>query len=129
MKNKDKNASEKTFKQYVGDKGETAAVKALEDKGFKIIRRNYAVHNVGEIDIIAEKDNDIYICEVRTRLNLGAYPDSVESVKGAKKKKVMKTAKFFVDREGLYDRNIVFEIIKVTSDEQGNILAVEFVPF
>ena len=66
---------------------------------------------------------------MRTRLNLGAYPDSVESVKGAKKKKVMKTAKIFVDREGLYDRNIVFEIIKVTSDEQGNILAAEFVPF
>ena len=101
----------------------------MEDKGFKIIRRNYAVHNVGEIDIIAGKDNDIYICEVRTRLNIGSYPDSVESVKGAKKKKVMKTAKYFVDREGLYDSNIVFEVIKVTSDEQGNILAVEFVPF
>ena len=50
--------NDKRFKQYVGTKGEDAAAGLLRDKGYNILRRNYSVHNVGEIDIIAEKDSD-----------------------------------------------------------------------
>ena len=121
--------SAKTIKQIIGSKGEDAAVKALESKGFAILKRNYSVHNVGEIDIIAEKESDIYVFEVRTRLNRGPFPDSAESVIRSKRNKVMRTAARFIDEQGYYDRNIIFEVIKVTHDEQGNVLEVEFVPF
>ena len=124
MKNKDK-----TFRQYVGTKGEDAAAGLLRDKGYNILRRNYAVHNVGEIDIIAEKDDDIHIFEVRTRRNIGTYPDSAESVVQKKRNRVMRTAERFVNENELFDRNIVFEVIRVTHDEQGNILRIDFVPF
>lgn len=121
--------SAKTIKQIIGSKGEDAAVSSLESKGFAILKRNYTVHNVGEIDIIAEKENDIYVFEVRTRLNRGPYPDSAESVIRSKRNKVIRTAARFIDEKGYYDRNIIFEVIKVTHDEQGNVLEVEFVPF
>ncbi|MBR4429789.1 MAG: YraN family protein [Clostridiales bacterium] len=121
--------SAKTIKQIIGSKGEDAAVSSLKSKGFAILKRNYTVHNVGEIDIIAEKENDIYVFEVRTRLNRGPYPDSAESVIRTKRNKVMRTAARFIDEKGYYDRNIIFEVIKVTHDEQGNVLEVEFVPF
>ena len=124
MKNRDK-----TFKQYVGMKGEEAAAGLLKDKGYNILRRNYAVHNVGELDIIAEKDGDIHIFEVRTRRNIGTYPDSAESVVSKKRSRVMRTAERFVIENGLHERNIVFEVIKVTHDAQGNILKIDFVPF
>ncbi|MBR4947652.1 MAG: YraN family protein [Clostridiales bacterium] len=121
--------SAKTIKQIIGSKGEDAAVSSLESKGFAILKRNYTVHNVGEIDIIAEKENDIYVFEVRTRLNRGPYPDSAESVIRSKRNKVIRTAARFIDEKGYYDRNIIFEVIKVTHDEQGNVQEVEFVPF
>ena len=124
MKNKDK-----TFRQYVGTKGEDAAAGLLRDKGYNILRRNYSVHNVGEIDIIAEKDSDIHIFEVRTRRNLGSFPDSAESVMQKKRNRVMRTAERFVNENDLFDRNIVFEVIRVTHDAQGNILSIDFVPF
>ena len=124
MKNKDK-----TFKQYLGTKGEDAAAGLLKDKGFNILRRNYAVHNVGEIDIIAEKDEEIHIFEVRTRRNIGYYPDSAESVVLRKRNKVIKTAERFINENDLYGRNVVFEVIMVTHDAQGNILRIDFVPF
>lgn len=124
MKNRDKK-----FKQYVGMKGEEAAAGLLKDKGYNILRRNYAVHNVGEIDIIAEKDGDLHVFEVRTRRNLGSYPDSAESVISKKRNRVIRTAERFVNENGLFDRNIVFEVIKVTHDAQGNILKIDFVPF
>ena len=124
MKNK-----QKPFKQYIGTKGEDAAAGLLRDRGFIILRRNYAVHNVGEIDIIAEKDSEIHIFEVRTRRNIGSYPDSAESVIRKKRIKVMKTAERFIAEKGLYDRNVVFEVIMVTHDAQGNIQRIDFVPF
>ena len=121
--------SNKTFKQYIGTKGEDAAAGLLKDKGFNILRRNYAVHNVGEIDIIAEKDEEIHIFEVRTRRNIGYYPDSAESVVLRKRNKVIKTAERFINENDLYGRNVVFEVIMVTHDAQGNILRIDFVPF
>ena len=124
MKNKDK-----TFKQYIGTKGEDAAAGLLKDKGYNILRRNYAVHNVGEIDIIAEKDEEIHVFEVRTRRNIGYYPDSAESVVLRKRNKVIKTAERFINENDLYGRNVVFEVIMVTHDAQGNILRIDFVPF
>ena len=93
------------------------------------LRRNYTVHNVGEIDIIAEKDSDIHIFEVRTRRNIGSFPDSAESVMQKKRNRVMRTAERFVNENDLFDRNIVFEVIRVTHDAQGNILNIDFVPF
>ncbi|MBR3341985.1 MAG: YraN family protein [Clostridiales bacterium] len=124
MKRKDK-----TFRQYVGARGEDAAAGLLRDKGYNILRRNYAVHNVGELDIIAEKDGDIHIFEVRTRRNIGYYPDSAESVINSKRKKVMMTAERYIDENDLYGKNVVFEVIMVTHDEQGNIQRIDFVPF
>lgn len=121
--------NDKLFKQYVGTKGEEAAAGLLKDKGYNILKRNYSVHNVGEIDIIAEKDSDIHIFEVRTRRNLGSFPDSVESVMQKKRNRVMRTAERFVNENDLFDRNIVFEVIRVTHDAQGNILNIDFVPF
>lgn len=123
---KDRN---KTFKQYIGTKGEDAAAGLLRDRGYNILRRNYAVHNVGEIDIIAEKDDDIHIFEVRTRRNIGYYPDSAESVIARKRNRVIRTAERFICDSGLYEKNVVFEVIRVTHDESGNILKIDFVPF
>ena len=121
--------NEKTFRQYIGLKGEDAATEALKSKGYVILERNYTVHNTGEIDIIAGKDDDIHIFEVRTRLNAGTYPDSAESVMYSKRMKVIKTAEHYIQENRLYDRNVVFEVIKVTHDRHGNILNIDFVPF
>ena len=121
--------SNKTFKQYIGTKGEDAAAGLLKDKGYNILRRNYAVHNVGEIDIIAEKDEEIHIFEVRTRRNIGYYPDSAESVVVRKRNTVIRTAERYINENELYGKNVVFEVIRVTHDAQGNILKIDFVPF
>ena len=124
MRNRDKKLN-----QYLGASGEDAAVKLLKDRGFNILRRNYRVHNVGEIDIIGEMNGDIHIFEVRTRLNIGTYPDSAESVIRSKRNKVIKTAERFIENYGLYDRNVIFEVVSVTQDRSGKIIKVDFIPF
>ncbi len=49
----------------IGDLGENIAVVFLEKHGFQIIDRNYR-NKIGEIDIIAQKDDFYYIVEVKT---------------------------------------------------------------
>jgi len=129
MNSKKKRQMDKTFRQYIGIRGEDAAARLLEERGYVILQRNYTVHDVGEIDIIAEKGDDIHIFEVRTRRNVGSYPDSAESVIYSKRMKVIRTAERYIEENQLYGRNIVFEVIKVTHDRDGNILNIDFVPF
>ena len=60
-----KTSKEKTEKQKIGALGEDCACKFLENKGFKIIDRNY-LKKWGEIDIVAKKDKILHFVEVKS---------------------------------------------------------------
>jgi len=55
----------KTEKQKVGNLGENLACRFLEERGFKIIERNYR-KKWGELDIIAEKEGILHFVEVKS---------------------------------------------------------------
>lgn len=49
----------------IGDLGENIAIVFLEKRGFQVVDRNYR-NSIGEIDIIAQKDDFYYVVEVKT---------------------------------------------------------------
>ena len=49
-----------------GDFAEKRAISFLEDLNFKIIEKNFYAKKLGEIDIIALKDNIYHFCEVKS---------------------------------------------------------------
>ena len=55
------------YKKNLGDKGEEIAASFLQTKKFQIIERNYRFGKIGEIDIIARKENTIIFFEVKNR--------------------------------------------------------------
>ncbi len=55
----------KTAKRKLGDKGEGVVCKYLENKGYKILERNYW-KPWGEIDIVAEKADLLSFVEVKS---------------------------------------------------------------
>jgi putative endonuclease len=61
----DADADRRTTKRKIGDLGENIACRFLVKRGFSIIGRNY-LEKCGEIDIIAQKDNQIHFVEVKT---------------------------------------------------------------
>ena len=54
-------------KRQFGDIGEKEAEKFLTAKGYKILDRSYRVKNIGEIDLIGEKQGKLFFFEVKTR--------------------------------------------------------------
>ncbi len=54
------------MKRKLGIWGEGIAACYLQDKGYKILDRNYYTRN-GELDIICEKDGKLVFVEVKTR--------------------------------------------------------------
>ena len=55
-----------TKKREIGNFGETAAVKYLRRKHYRILERNYVTGKL-ELDIIARKGKEIVFIEVKTR--------------------------------------------------------------
>ncbi len=54
-------------KREFGDKGEREAEAFLIDRGYKILDRNYRIKNIGELDLIGEKNGKLFFFEVKIR--------------------------------------------------------------
>lgn len=76
-----------------GAAGEVVVEKYLIDKGFSIIAKNFNCR-LGEIDIIAKKDNVLSFVEVKTRKSDYFAISSV--VVPSKQRKIISTAKLFL---------------------------------
>ena len=85
-----------------GSFGELLACVYLRLKGYKLLERNYLIRG-GEIDIIAEKKNELIIVEVKTRKNkdFGAPEDAVVF---QKKKNIIFTTKIYLKHHGIEKR-------------------------
>jgi len=103
----------KRFLKFKGRKGEEIAQKFLEKKGFKIIERNYQGRNF-EIDLIAQRRNEIHFVEVKTVFSLKTQPE--EHFNFLKLKKIKKGVLFY-----LKEKKIDLEKFKIQID----LLAIE----
>ena len=100
--------------------GEIYASRYLRDNGYEILSANFRT-NVGEIDIIAEKDNTICFVEVKTRQEGGLFPPA-DSVDTDKQSKIEACAKAYLKAVHLNDdpyQKIRFDIIEVIVKQSG----------
>ena len=99
-----------TDKADTGKKGEAIAADYLEQKGFKIIARNYRYKH-SEIDLIARNNNFVIFVEVKTR-NSSAYGEPEAFVNSHKAAKILEGAEHytFVNK---WEGNIRFDIVSV----------------
>lgn len=97
---------------------EDIAVNYLKNNGYEIIERNFSVHRVGEIDIIAlEKDWLIFI-EVKARRKTYYLP--YECVNKSKFNKIVKTSAFYLKKHNKKYNGIRYDVISIEIDEKNN---------
>ncbi|MBQ3118307.1 MAG: YraN family protein [Clostridia bacterium] len=93
-----------------GKTGEAAATKYLKVKGYKIIDRNYR-KTYGELDIVAQKGENIAFVEVKTRKS-DSYGTPAEFVTLKKQKKLIKAAYTYIQEHNL-DAEFTFDVVEV----------------
>ena len=81
-----------------GDKSENLATAYLEGEGFVILERNYFARKLGEIDIIALKEDVLHFIEVKSSK---ADFDPVYNVTPAKLRKVINSSHYYMKSKRL----------------------------
>ena len=102
------------YKKNLGDWGEDQACLFLERHNFKVIERNYHT-TVGEIDIIAQKGDDYYFIEVKTRKS-GDDLANDSSITNIKKYRLAKSIKHYCFHRRIENCSIVLAGLIVVVD-------------
>lgn len=100
----------------VGKYGEDLASEYIKKIGYSIIERNFRAGKIGEIDIIAEKDEYICFIEVKTRKSIYFGMPS-EAVNWRKQANIKRIAQIFLKLNRMENVNIRFDTIEVLKKE------------
>ncbi len=98
-----------------GKIAEDLAVDFLVKAEYKILARNFR-YLKAEIDIIAEKENQIIIIEVKAR-NTDAFLEPQEAVNKKKIKLLISAANYFIEENNI-NKEVRFDIISVLPNQQ-----------
>lgn len=103
----------------IGKAGEDAAVQYLLSRGYRILDRNYANTvglRLGEIDIVAQKWDEIIFVEVKAAyIEAGRATRLPEwQVNRSKLRKMEKAAAIYLKEKHLGDREYSFDVVAVT---------------
>jgi putative endonuclease len=115
----------KTTRQSLGQHGEQLAADQLTTLGYSIIDRNYHCA-VGEIDIIAQR-NDLWIfVEVRTRRGR-KYGTPEESITPRKRAHLIAAAQTYLQVKDIRDVDWQIALVAVEFDPAGQLLRIEVI--
>lgn len=103
----------------IGNFGEDAACKFLQQSGMNIIKRNFYCRS-GEIDIIAKDGGTIVFVEVKTRKS-AEFGTPGEFVNYRKQEKIISTALFYL---GNNDTDMRFDVVEVMYKMCGDVPVV-----
>jgi putative endonuclease len=92
-----------------GKQAEDIAISYLQDRGFKIVDRNY-YSRFGEIDIIALKDEVLHFIEVKS----GEW-NPIYQITPSKISKILKTAEIYMSKKKL-DFDYSFDALIISED-------------
>lgn len=83
-------------RRKIGDGGEAYAARLFENKGYRIVKRNYTVRG-GEIDLIVQNAEYIVFCEVKLRDGAALYTPA-EAVTREKQRRIIRTATCYLQK-------------------------------
>ncbi len=104
--------------QKFGRAGESFAAEVLELEGYVILQRNYSCR-AGEIDLIAERDGDLFFIEVKSRRD-AAFGLPCEAVNKTKRQHMRKAAAFFLSENRCSWETYSFQVIEVGFNQIEN---------
>lgn len=123
-----------------GRRAENDAAAMLRARGYSIIARNYRVHRMGELDLVASRGRVLLFVEVKSSI---VHPSRLRvdgtqrpapifhplgRISGLKRKRLMMTASHFIWKHDLEDHFCDLAAISLIYDTQGRMLDHQLVP-
>lgn len=112
------------FSKKTGDFGEKTAIEYLQKKGFKIIDRNFR-SRLGEIDLVATKNEKLHFIEVKTRIGLGkGHPH--EAVNPYKIKRIEKLLELYLKNKDIKNAKLSLDVVSIILSNDNEIENISF---
>ena len=109
----------------LGRRGELLAKRHLQDTGYAILEANFRTR-LGEIDLVAQRDDCLVFVEVRTRRG-GSLGTPEESMTAKKREHLIAAAHEYLQSRGLEDSQWRIDFIAVEMDGRGRLRRVEHI--
>ena len=113
------NTPVRAARQGLGRTGEHLAANALAERGYHILERNFRCRH-GEIDLIAEHEQDLVFVEVKTRRGT-AYGRPEEAVTPPKQRKIMEVASYYLALHSCAERSWRIDVVAVQLNRNGKL--------
>jgi putative endonuclease len=108
-----------TARQGLGRTGERLAAEALLSKGYSILERNFRCRQ-GEIDLVAEDEQDIIFVEVKARRGISfGLPEDALTLR--KRRKLAEVASYYLDLHTCSDRSWRIDVVAVQFSSSGKL--------
>ena len=111
-----------------GKMAESVICQFLIKRGCTILDRNFVVAVIGEIDIVAAKNEIVYFVEVRARQQNSSFGNPLESINQSKLRKIRKTASIYISNKGIMNSEISILAASVLLNSKGEIVSFDIVP-
>ncbi|WP_320035126.1 YraN family protein [Campylobacterota bacterium DY0563] len=96
-----------------GDIAENKACEYLNSQAFKIIEKNFYAKKLGEIDIIAVKDEIYHFIEVKSS---NSYENAINNITKTKLAKLKRSVDYYIQKKELNSSFCIDAIIVVDED-------------
>ena len=96
-----------------GFNGEEIVQQFLVERGYRILERNFRFHH-REVDIIASKEDILVFVEVKMRSG-DVFGRGFESISGMKKRNIISVARYYMQKNRMYDYNVRFDVASLDS--------------
>ncbi|MEX1376383.1 MAG: YraN family protein [Eubacteriales bacterium] len=110
-------------KKNLGDKGESAACRYLENKGYKIVQQNYRTR-YGEVDIIAMDKETLVFAEVKLRTG-SQFGRGLEAITKHKIDKIHGAAMDYIQKNYEMEPDCRFDVVEISKGTRMEILHIE----
>lgn len=96
-----------------GEIAEKRAISFLQDLNFEIIEKNFYAKKLGEIDIIAKKNDTYHFCEVKSAPD---YETAINNLTASKLSKIKRSVDYYLQTKKL-DVAFCIDAIIVNNEE------------
>lgn len=111
----------------IGRIAENAVCAELEAHHYRILCRNYLLPRLGELDVIAERQERLVFVEVKGRVSDG-FGGPFAALTASKRLRLRRTAEHYLQRHVEMHNDIIFLAAAVWLDSQGSVRNIRFEP-